>query len=98
MTRYSRPRAEQPGELVGDDRICSSCGRLVSTADQYCSGCGVAFAGTAEPALEGRRLPGFRYHFVQGFGWGLGFALAGATITAIVYGLYYLVWRLASNQ
>ena len=25
-------------------------------------------------------LPGFTYHLIQGLGWGLGFALAGAVV------------------
>ena len=91
MTRYSRPRTDQPGDLVGDDRICSSCVRLVSTADQFCAGCGVAFSATAEPALQGRTLPGFSYHLVQGFGWGLGFAIAGATVTLFLYAVLTLL-------
>ena len=28
-------------------------------------------------------LPGFRYHFVQGLGWGLGFVVAGAIVWAV---------------
>jgi hypothetical protein len=87
MTRYSRPAAEQAGDLVGTDRICSSCGRRVSTEDPFCSGCGVAFGGIAARVDQSRGLPGFNYHFVQGFGWGLGFALAAATIAAIFFTL-----------
>jgi hypothetical protein len=43
-------------------------------------------------------LPGFNYHFVQGFGWGLGFALAGTTVALIVYVLAAVVFRLSVYQ
>jgi predicted amidophosphoribosyltransferase len=72
MSQYRRPRAERPETLVGDDRVCRDCGRLVSTADQFCSGCGVSFVATVERHEQRLGLPGFNYHFVQGFGWGWG--------------------------
>jgi hypothetical protein len=91
MTRYSRPSAQQPGEVVGDDRICSSCRHHVSKGDEYCSGCGVSFSPLVEPDVPDRTLPGFSYHFVQAFGWGLGFAAAGATVMLILYAVFSLL-------
>ena len=98
MARYSRPRDEHPGDLAGYDRICSNFGRLVSNADQFCSGCGVTSSATAAPAGQSRSLPGFNYHFVQGFGWGLGFALATATIAVIFYLVAFLAMLLAGHR
>jgi hypothetical protein len=91
MSQYSRTKTEPPAALVGEAKICSDCGRRVSTNDRYCAGCGVAFAGA--PARVGRSLtlPGFQYHLVQGLGWGLGLALAGGLVTLIFYGLVALL-------
>jgi hypothetical protein len=69
---------------VVEERVCAECGRRVSSDDRYCPGCGIAFAGAPERAERGASLPGFDYHFVQGLGWGLGFAVAGAIGWAIV--------------
>lgn len=91
MSQYSRRQAEQRGALVGDARICSDCGRRVSTDDRYCSGCGVAFAGAPARLDPSRTLPGFEYHFVQGLGWGLGLAVAGAIVTVVFWLLIALV-------
>jgi hypothetical protein len=93
MSQYRKRRAEQPGALVGDARICAECGRLVSTDDRYCSGCGTAFAGAPARAERGPTLPGFQYHLVQGLGWGLGFALAGAIVTLIFWTLVALTMQ-----
>jgi hypothetical protein len=93
MSQYRKPRAEQPGALVGDARICAECGRRVSTDDRYCSGCGVSFAGAPARAERSPTLPGLQYHLVQGLGWGLGFALAGAIVTLIFWMLVALAMR-----
>ena len=90
MSQYRRPPAERPGALVGDARICANCGRRVTTDDPYCAGCGVAFGGMPERVDRGGTLPGFQYHLVQGFGWGVGFVLAGAMVTVIFWVLVAL--------
>ena len=65
-----------------EERVCAACGRRVWSNDLYCPGCGVAFGGA--PRVErGATLPGFDYHFVQGLGWGLGLAFAGAIASLI---------------
>ena len=66
-----------------EERVCSACGRRVWADDRYCPGCGVSFGGVPEGAERGRTLPGIDYHFVQGLGWGLGLATAGAIISLI---------------
>ena len=98
MSQYRKPRAEQPGALGGDARICANCGRRVTTDDLYCAGCGVAFGGVPAPVESGSRLPGFQYHLVQGFGWGLGLILAGTVATAVVWLLAAIAFRLAMTR
>ena len=93
MSQYSRTNAEQSKAPVNQPRICAECGRPVSTGDRYCSGCGVAFAGAPARVDHSRALPGFEYHLVQGLGWGLGLALAGGTITVLLYLLGALLLR-----
>ena len=72
-----------------EQKICAACGRRVMSDDLYCSGCGVAFGGA--PRIDGgASLPGFGYHLVQGFGWGLGLMLAsviGSLILLLVIAL-----------
>ena len=65
---------------VNEERICAHCGRRVWADDRYCPSCGVAFAGAPAPVERSAALPGFTYHLIQGLGWGLGFALAGAVV------------------
>jgi hypothetical protein len=84
---------------VGDARICASCGRLVSTGDSYCAGCGVSFSADRARVEGGRSLPGFSYHLVQGFGWGIGLLLAGLIFTVAFWLLLALLignvnWKL----
>ena len=67
-----------------EEKLCAACGRRVWSDDRYCPGCGTAFAGAPARVERGTGLPGFGYHFVQGLGWGLGFAAAGAIAWAIV--------------
>ena len=98
MSQYRRPSAEQSGALVGDARTCSACGHLVTKGDEYCSGCGVSFSPVVEPDVADRTLPGFNYHFMQAFGWGLGFALASATVAAIVFLVLLVAGLLAQHR
>jgi len=69
---------------VSEEKVYAACGRRVWSHDRYCPGCGTAFAGAPARVERGTSLPGFDYHFVQGLGWGLGLAAAGAVGTAIV--------------
>ena len=85
MTDYSHPRREP---TAADNRkICAHCGWRVSPDDRYCAGCGVTFGGDPPRVESTVRLPGFRYHLAQGLGWGLGFALAGGTVSLFFYAL-----------
>jgi hypothetical protein len=97
MSQYSRSQPDQGGALVGDARICGNCGGRVSTHDHYCSSCGVAFAGAPPRVDQSRQLPGFGYHFVQGLGWGFGFIVAGAIVTAVFWLLVAIAFRLATK-
>jgi hypothetical protein len=75
---------EGMGVPVSEEKVCAACGRRVWSDDHYCRACGIAFAGAPERVERGTSLPGFDYHFVQGLGWGLGLAVAGAIGWAIV--------------
>ncbi len=90
MSQYSRTQADPSGAAAGDVKICANCGRRVATDDLYCAGCGAAFAGALPRPGRRSTLPGFQYHFVQGLGWGLGLALAGAIVTLIFWVLVAL--------
>ena len=68
---------------VREEKVCAACGRAVWSDDRYCPGCGIAFAGAPSRVERGSTLPGFAYHFVQGLGWGLGLAVAGAIVSTI---------------
>lgn len=60
-----------------EEKVCAACGRRIWSDDRYCPGCGIAFGGV--PRVDRKAtLPGFEYHLVQGLGWGLGLASAGA--------------------
>jgi hypothetical protein len=94
MTQYARPR---PNQSVTADglKICAHCGRQVSADDLFCAGCGIAFDGAPAPVDRKSALPGFQYHLMQGLGWGLGFTLAAAIVSLILYALASVLVALA---
>jgi hypothetical protein len=57
-----------------------------------------SFVATVERHEQRLGLPGFNYHFVQGFGWGLGLTAAGATIALIVFALSFLLMLLSTHR
>jgi hypothetical protein len=76
---------------VPEQKVCAACGRRVWADDRYCPGCGIAFGGATERPERRADLPGFNYHFIQGIGWGLGLAAAGAILS--MFTLVLIGWR-----
>lgn len=72
------------GAHVGRTKICAECGHAVEPGDRYCSGCGAAFPGAPTRTDHVIDRPGFSYLVRQGLAWGIGFSLAGATVTLLV--------------